>query len=103
MLDPDLDLVRLADHEIPAVGPGDRAPDQEQVVVLVDPDDLEILDGDPRVAVLSGLADPLAGMGRVGARARRARVAVHPLDAVRRPQPLEAVPLHDARVAPSLA
>src|SRR5918994_2076885 len=103
MLDSDLDLVRLPDHQIPAVGPGDRAPDQEQVVVLVDPDDLEILDGDPRVAELARLADPLAGVGRVGARARRARVAVHPLDAVARPQSLEAVSLHDTGKATAFA
>src|SRR5258708_37354723 len=53
--------------------------------------------------MLAGLLDPLAGVGRVGAGAGRAGVAVHPLDAVGGPEPLEAVPLDDAREAPALA
>src|SRR5258708_8975020 len=53
--------------------------------------------------MLAGLLDPLAGVGRVGAGAGGAGVAVHPLDAVGGPEPLEAVPLDDAREAPPLA
>src|SRR5439155_14649848 len=86
-----------------AVGAGHGAPDQEQVIGGVDPDDLEVADGDSGVAVLARLADPLAGVRRVGAGAGGAGVAVHPLDAVGGPQPLEAVPLHDAREAAPLA
>src|SRR4051794_19671972 len=97
------DLVGLPDGQVAAVGPGDRPLDQEQVVGRVDPDHLQVLDGDPRVAVLPGLLDALAGVGRVGAGAGRTGVAVHPLDAVRGPEALEPVPLHDAREATALA
>src|SRR4051812_46863272 len=96
-------LIRLADREEAAVGAGHGPPDQEQVVGRVDPDDAEVPDGDPGVAVLARLADPLAGVGRVGAGAGRAGMAVHPLDTVGGPQPLEAVPLDHAREAPALA
>ena len=88
---------------IAAVGAGDRPPDQQQVVGRVDPDDLEVPHRDAGVAELARLADALAGPRRVGAGARRARVAVHPLDAVGGPQAAEAVPLDDAREAPALA
>ena len=70
---------------------------------MVDPNDLEVLHGDPGVAVLTRLLDPLAGPGGVGAGTGRTRVTVHPLHTVRRPEPLEPVPLDDAREAAALA
>src|SRR4051794_18154072 len=96
-------FVRLADREEAAVGAGDGAPDQEQVVGRIDPDDAEVPDGDPGVAILARLANPLAGVRRVGAGARGAGVAVHPLDAVAGAEALEAVPLDHPREAPPFA
>src|SRR3954468_3898945 len=60
-------LVRLADGQVAAVGSGDRASDQKQVVRRVDADDLEVPHRDPGVAVLARLLDSLAGVGRIGA------------------------------------
>src|SRR6185312_5911696 len=98
-----LHFVGLANGQVAPVGAGDRASDKEEVVGRVDANDLEVPDGDPGVAVLARLADPLAGVGRVSARAGRARVPVHSLDAVRGSQPLEAVPLEHAREPAPLA
>src|SRR3954453_21411861 len=84
------DLVRLADHEEPAIGPGHRASDQQEVVRRVDADDLEVPHRDAGVAMLARLLDPLAGVRRVGRRTRGARMAVHPLHAVSGAEALEA-------------
>ena len=65
--------------------------------------DLEIAHGDLAWPIVARFADALLGPSRVGAGAGRAGMAVHALDAVRGPQAAEAMPLHDARVAPSLA
>ena len=72
----------------PPLGPG-TAPYQKQVVGRIDPDDAEVPDRDPGVAVLAGFADALAGVGRVGVGAGGAGMPVHPLDAVAARSPLK--------------
>src|SRR4051812_14006957 len=98
-----LDHVRLADGEVAAVRAWHRTLDQEQVVRGVDPHDAKVADGHASVAVLTRLADALAGMRGVGRWAARTGVTVHTLNTVRGSQTLEAVPFDDTAEATALA
>src|SRR5262249_18357304 len=98
-------LVRRADHDEPAVGAGDGAADEDEVVDRVDADHCQVADGDALVAVAPGHADAALGptataVGRVGA--NRAALAHALLDAVAGAEALVVVPLHDAGGAAAL-
>src|SRR5882724_2400596 len=92
-------LVGRPDEDQAAVGAGDGAADQDEVLLGIDADHLEVAGGDALGAVAAGHA--LAALGAAaaavaGVRADAARRAVVLLDAVAGRQAGEAVPLHDA-------
>src|SRR5207245_39367 len=99
-------LVGGSDHDQPAVGPGDGALNQDEVVVGVDAHHVEVADGDALGAVVAGHADALLGPAATAvARVRgdAAVLAVALLDAVAAAQAAEVVPLHVAGEAAALA
>src|SRR5207253_2049250 len=95
-----------ADHDHAAVGTGDGAFDQEQVVIAVELDDAEVARGGAGGAVAAGHALALLGAATAaiaGMGADAAGGAVVLFDAVAGGQPGEAVPLHDPGRAATLA
>src|SRR6516165_9933286 len=98
-------LVRGPHHDQPAIGAGDGALHEHQVVVGVDADDGQVADGDALTAVLAGHADALLGPAATavaGVGGDRAVLAVALLDAVAAAKAAEVVSLHDAREAAAL-
>src|ERR1700744_804454 len=66
----------VADHDDAAVGPGHRAPHQQQALLDVGLDHLQVQGGDLLVAVLAGHLHALEHPGRGGALADGARRAM---------------------------
>src|SRR5690606_31540131 len=93
----------VADQHHAAVGTGNRALDQQQVLLRVDGVNGQVLHGGAGVAVPSRHAEALEDATGGRAAADRARRAVLALGAVRGAQAVEAVALHDTRGALALA
>src|SRR5205814_1763291 len=100
---PSLQSVRFLDNHVSAVGAGDGAADQEQVVLQIDANDLQIAGRHFFVPHAAGHSLPLEDAGGERVHARAAAVAMDFFHAVGGPLPLEVVPPHDARRAAALA
>ena len=99
-------LVGRADGDDAAVGAGDRPHDEHQVVLGVDPHELEVANRDRGVAVLARHADAALRPARTsvrGVRGDTTALARAFLDTVAGPQAAEVVPDHDAGEAVALA
>src|SRR5262245_55283437 len=98
-------LVRGPEEDEPAVGAGDGAADDDEMVLAVDADDLEVPDGDALGAVAASHAQALLGTAVAavaGVRANRAALPFALLDAVAGAEAAEVVSLDDARRAAAL-
>src|SRR5690606_9856041 len=93
----------VADQHHAAVGTGNRALDQQQVLLRVDGVDGQVLHGGPGVAVPPRHAEALEDATGGRAAADRARRTVLALGAVRGAEAAEAVTLHHTSGALALA
>src|SRR5262245_49684577 len=98
-------LVGWPDNDEAAVGAGDRAADEDDMVLGVDLDDVEVANGALGIAILAGglvtFLGP-AGAAIGGVRADRTARAMDFLGAVGGGQAMEIVALHDAGEAAAL-
>src|SRR4051812_2096744 len=99
-------LIRRPDHHQAAIWPRHGPAHQDQMILAVDLDDVQVTDGDARVAVAPGhfvaLFRTTATAVR-GVRANGTGGAVVLLDTVAGRQTAEAVPLHGTSGAAALA
>src|SRR5262245_34743215 len=93
-------LLRLANHQMAAVGPGDGTIHQDDIVGLVDLDDFEVADGEPLVSPPARACLSLLDLSAVaavgGVRTDAAPRTVVPLNAVARAQTVKVMLLHHA-------